>query len=244
MTDEKPPPRKRVSIAGVLLRLGLAAVLWGVVWVAVNPARIPAGWNPFVPLRVEDPVTVFTDWRLRRAIADPEACLVALETGATFDVLSDFVASEQCYIRPRVNLAGVGVAVLRAVETTCGTALRLAMWERHSLRPAADALGISLAGIDHIGSYNCREMRTTRGPTGRMSSHATAGAIDIAGFRFADGLEARLARDWDGDVVRSAFLRAARDGACDWFGQTLSPDYNSLHADHFHLQSRGWGTCG
>ena len=47
--------------------------------------------------------------------------------------------------------------------------------------------------------------------------------------------------DFTGDAA--AFLQAARDGACDWFSLTLSPDYNSLHEDHFHLQSRGWGLC-
>jgi len=48
---------------------------------------------------------------------------------------------------------------------------------------------------------------------------------------------------WDGAPEEQAFLRAARDGACRWFATTLGPDYNALHADHFHLQSRGWGTC-
>jgi len=114
-------------------------------------------------------------------------------------------------------------AVMRPVETRCTIALRLAMWERDGLRPTAPALGTALTNIDHIGSYNCREMRT--------------------GFRFLDGSDAVLTREWDTGDARANFLRAARDGACEWFRSTLSPDYNALHTDHFHLQSNGWRAC-
>ena len=244
MAVKKTPNKKRVSIAGVLLRLAFAGTLWAIVWGAINPDRaIPVGWNPLVPLRVDEPVTLFTNWRLERTIADPEVCLKALSAAAQFEILPDFEGTDQCHIKNRVDLAAIGQAAMKPVETRCGIALRVAMWERHNLQPAAQVMGTTLTGIDHIGSYNCREMRTTKGATGRMSSHAVAGAIDISGFQFADGAEARLIRDWNGDAAKADFLRAARDGACDWFGQTLSPDYNSLHADHFHLQSRGWGTC-
>lgn len=76
-----------------------------------------------------------------------------------------------------------------------------------------------------------------------MSTHATADAIDITGFGLADGREISLIDDWDGDDAKAAFLRAARESACRWFVTVLSPDYNALHADHFHLQSKGWGAC-
>lgn len=240
---EKKTRKKHVSIAGVLLRLMGAGIIWSVVWITINPDRIPAGWNPHAPLRVDEPVTPFTQWRLRRAISAPEACLAALATAAEFTAMGDFTASEQCHIQGRVGLAGVGGTAMRPVETRCAIALRLAMWERHSLRAAALALGTTLTAIDHIGSYNCREMRTGSGASGRMSTHATANAIDITGFRFLDGSDAVLTRDWDTDDARATFLRAARDGACEWFRTTLSPDYNALHTDHFHLQSRGWGAC-
>ena len=44
------------------------------------------------------------------------------------------------------------------------------------------------------------------------------------------------------------FLRRVRDGACDLFSTVLSPDYNSAHADHFHLDqaergASGWRLC-
>ncbi len=239
------PKRRRISVLGIVSRLVFAALIWGGIWVAINADRaIPAGWNPLAPLAVADPVTPFTQWRLRQALASPQTCLAALSPASRFGVMDDFEPSEKCHIRQRVELAGVGLSRLRPVETTCAIALRLAMWEHHSLQPAARLLlDTSVTGIEHIGSYNCREMRTAGGSTGRMSTHATAEAIDIAGFRFADGSEARLIRDWNTQDDRAKFLRSARDGACDWFRLTLSPDYNALHADHFHVQSRGWGGC-
>jgi hypothetical protein len=86
-------------------------------------------------------------------------------------------------------------------------------------------------------------MRTTGGTSSRFSTHATASAMDVSGFRLADGSRISLLADWDGQGPEAAFLRRVRDGACDWFGLTLSPDFNRLHADHFHLQVSGWGGC-
>ena len=229
----------------MLFRLCVAAVVWGGVLIVIKADRvIPPQWNPLAPLQVSEPLTVFTNWRLEQALKSPEACIAALSTSANMTVLEDFEPSAQCHIRPRVNLTGVGQSDIRDVETTCAIALRMAMWEQHSLQPAAaEILETTITRIDHIGSYNCREIRTTSGATGRMSTHATAEAIDIAGFQFANGSETRLIDDWESGDANAQFLHAVRDGACDWFRLTLSPDYNSLHADHFHLQSRGWGAC-
>ncbi|MGJ8624935.1 MAG: extensin-like domain-containing protein, partial [Yoonia sp.] len=155
--------------------------------------------------------------------------------------------SAQCHIRNRVGVSQVGgtTAIGPALsETSCATALRLAMWERHGVQPAArDILGSEVSTIRQIGSYNCRPIRTTSGNSTRWSTHSTADAIDITGFDFFDGRRIRLIADWDDGTEEGAFLRAVRDSACTWFATTLSPEYNSLHADHFHLQARGWGTC-
>ncbi len=243
--DEKPKKRRFSALRGIAALVVLGALGVGGYQALMHPQTpLPAAWNPVQPLRVSDPVTPITGWKLTRATAGIDTCLAALDGAAAFVAADDFVATDQCHIRGRVNLTGVGGARVAPLETRCAIALRMAMWERHSLQPdARDLLGAEVSTIDHIGSYNCRALRTTAGPTARMSTHATANAVDIAGFTLSDGRRIRLLDDWTDTDATAAFLRAARDGACDWFSLTLSPDYNALHADHFHLQSVGWGLC-
>ncbi|WP_375292508.1 extensin family protein, partial [Sphingomonas melonis] len=83
---------------------------------------------------------------------------------------------------------------------------------------------------------------------GTWSEHATADAVDIAGFRLADGRRITVVGDWTGSGDKAAFLREVRDGACRLFATTLSPDYNAAHRDHLHLDqadrgAMGWRAC-
>lgn len=194
----------------------------------------------FEPLAVSDPITPITSWKLDWAVNDPKLCVSIMQTAGRMSKMDDLVVSESCGIEGRVRLREVGNARLDPLETSCATALRVAMWEEHGLQPAArELLGSDVKVIRHIGSYNCRNIAGTDRP----STHSTASAIDIAGFDLADGTRIRLLKDWDGDDAKAQFLRRARDTSCEWFGTSLGPDYNGAHADHFHLQNRGWGTC-
>ncbi len=74
-----------------------------------------------------------------------------------------------------------------------------------------------------------------------MSKHATARAIDISAITLSNGRRFVLTKDWSKDPQN--FLRQARDAACNRFPLVLSPDYNALHADHFHLEEGGWLRC-
>ncbi|MFQ6553655.1 extensin family protein [Aestuariibius insulae] len=192
---------------------------------------LPRAWNPMEPLDVSASPNILTPLKLSRAVRMPERCYAALETSRSrFEILPDLEASNSaCGISAQVRLTSVGPSLNRPLNTTCETALRLAMWAEHGLE--------DVIGIDHIGSYSCRAMRTSRGSAGRMSTHATAEAVDIVALRFADGRRLSLIDDWGEE------LQGVRDSACDWFRVVLSPDYNALHRDHFHLQNRGWELC-
>jgi len=78
---------------------------------------------------------------------------------------------------------------------------------------------------------------------GRRSEHATANALDIAGFVLADGTRITLAQDWDEGGARAAFLRDLRTGACRFFDVVLGPDFNEARRDHFHLDMGRFRTC-
>ncbi len=222
----------------------LGAVVGGLLAVFHPDTPLPRQWNPVAPLSVTDPVTPLTSWKVRRTLSEPSACLAALATGGSATPMPPFERSENCHIRNRVRLDGVGGASINPLETTCATALKTALWMQHGIQPAAEAiLGADVTTLRQIGSYNCRPINTTNGPSNRWSTHATADAIDITGFDLSNGARIRLIDDWQGDTAEARFLRAVRDSACEWYGTTLGPDFNSLHADHFHLQVRGWGTC-
>ncbi len=101
----------------------------------------------------------------------------------------------------------------------------------------------SVSRLRHVGSYNCRQMRTAQGENSGWSSHATADAIDIIGVQLSDGRSLTLLSDWGDNDPEAEFLRRIWRGGCDWFRVVLGPDFNRLHADHFHLQGPGWGYC-
>jgi len=84
-----------------------------------------------------------------------------------------------------------------------------------------------------MGSYSCRNVAGS----GRRSAHATGEAIDIAGFLLADGRRISVKNGWHGGSEREReFLRVVRQSACKRFDTVLSPDYNSAHHDHLHLE--------
>lgn len=205
---------------------------------------LPRSWNPARPLNVKDQYTPITDWKLRRALASPASCLAALATGAAARAMPDKDVSEECHIHNRVTLSRIGSAGLRPVETTCETALRLTMWMAHGVQLAAESnFGQAVTELRHFSSYNCRAMRTSAGETRRMSTHATASAIDVSGFVVEGVGLIDLKKHWSGGGAKASFLRDANEAACMWFRVTLGPRYNRLHADHFHLQGQGWGLC-
>ena len=245
MRDPHPYKRRPVIHWAALFCFIFGGIALGGWQLMVHPQTpVPNGWNPVTPLVVSDPTTRLTRWKLAQALADDQTCLAALGTGAQVQRKPDLVETVQCGIVPQVVMTGAAGATLAAVNTRCQTALRLTMWTHHSLQPAAkEIFGQEIAQIAHFSSYSCRAMRTTVGNTQRMSTHATADAIDISGFVLVDGTVVDLLHDWNGSAQKARFLRRANTSACGWFGLTLGPAYNSLHADHFHLQNRGSGLC-
>lgn len=189
-----------------------------------------------MPLDLAAAPNFVTPLKLAALDRDAAACVAVLAAGGVVaSPLPDRDAGQPCARVGMVRLSRLGSVTLAPVETRCGIAARLALWVRHDLDPAARAIhGSPVARIAHYSSYACRPVRTLRGEGGRLSQHATGNAFDIAGVTLADGRQISVAQGWGGP-----FLRAARDGLCRRFNTTLGPDYNALHADHFHVD-QGW----
>lgn len=205
--------------------------------------QVPDRWNPWAPLRIDDAPNFLTRHKLARASADREACQAALaQAGMRLVRLEDRETGPGCGFDNAVRIERSSVAVGAPFALSCRAALSLALWERHALQQAARShLGARVEAIEHLGSYACRNLYGDDGR--RRSRHATADALDIAGFVLDDGRRVRVLADWppsvaEGDVpsrAEAAFLRDVRDGACDWFDAVLGPEYNAAHADHFHF---------
>lgn len=233
-----------VSVLYALLTLALMGIAGMALLILVPNTPLPDQWNPAKTLNITEPVTPLTSWKLNLALASGDSCRSVLATHARFEDLPDLTTSTQCGITDRVVLRGIGNTSLSPVETRCQTALRLAMWHTHGIAPAAERhFGQGIARIHHASSYNCRAMRTSNGTSGRLSTHATADSIDVSGVTLQDGRRLSLLNGWPAADTRGAFFRDLRNSACMWFRVTLGPDYNRLHADHFHLQHTGWGLC-
>ncbi|MGU9980007.1 extensin family protein [Phreatobacter sp. HK31-P] len=224
------------------LILGLIAVA---ALIATGRITLPPRYDPFAPFDVAEDPGFLTRFKFARARADGELCRAALARGGiAFEPVADRVTGEGCGFTNAGRIGRLSTASLASpVILACPTALTLAAYERHQLAPAAAALlNGRIVRIEHLGTYACRNIN--HAATGRRSRHATAEAIDVSGFVLADGRRLTLTADWSSsDEARAGFLRAARDGACRWFGVTLSPDYNLLHYEHFHLDTGGGRAC-
>jgi len=224
----------------------LASTTFVALGLVLGSDMLPDRLDPFADL---DPLArpgILTPLKLGRATGRPETCLAIMAAlpDIRYTSLQDREVSAQCHIRGHVDLRALSTARLRE-GTTCATALRLYMWERHALQPAALRwFGEQVTDISDMGSFSCRRINTARGPGARMSAHATASAIDIAAVTLSDGRHLDLLFGWDAaDERERAFWRDIRDGGCRWFRTVLSPDFNALHADHFHFAQGRYGTC-
>lgn len=147
-----------------------------------------------------------------------------------------------CPLLNTLRVQGGDVALSSSFLASCPLAVAFALFEHHALQPAAQAVyGQAVSRVDHLGSFACRNVYGRE--NGRRSQHASADALDIAGFRLADGRSINVLRDWPKDNQDARFLRQVRDGACDMFSVVLSPDYNAAHRNHFHVDVGPWWMC-
>lgn len=195
------------------------------------------------PLDPSAPPHLFTPVQLRLMQIFPDRCPAAL---ARAENLSFTPAP-----RPIENGCGYpdGVLITKseiswggAVLLRCPAAVSLVMWERHALQPEALRIfGKRVTSAQTFGTYSCRNVYGRE--HGRRSQHATANAIDIAGFTLEGGTSVSVLRDWKDAGPKGEFIRTVRDKACGKFGSVLSPDYNAAHANHLHLDMAPWMIC-
>jgi hypothetical protein len=174
--------------------------------------------------------------------------------------LASGVVQESPFIKTKLSLGGPSVCgaerpfelaatdggrvALRPVAyLRCPMIPQVNRWVSTAIGPAARRIyGVPLAELRIAGSYSCRPMNNSYGA--HLSEHGHANALDVSGFVLADGRSISVKKGWRGDYRDRAFLRAVQAGACENFTTVLSPDYDSNHHDHLHVDLARRGSDG
>jgi hypothetical protein len=121
---------------------------------------------------------------------------------------------------------------------TCRLALALSRFEQLAQEQASAQLGQSIVRLEHLGTYSCRKMVRFD----FVSEHSYANAIDIRALVLASGRRLTVEKDFGpldapartpgAELLRSLARRAYDERL---FSTVLTPYWDSLHKDHFHL---------
>lgn len=140
-----------------------------------------------------------------------------------------------CVIENAVRVRSVsGIGLSQQSVMDCKTAGALKHWIENSAKPALSKKGGGLSSIRVAAHYACRTRNNQKGA--KLSEHGKGRAIDISGFRLADGTQVSVLKGWKARRYSKA-LRRMHKGACGPFGTVLGPKANRFHLDHFHFDT-------
>jgi hypothetical protein len=138
-----------------------------------------------------------------------------------------------CAVDAPVRLVtAAGIALEPPPTVTCRTARAVGDWLEHGVAPSLAAAGGRLEALVIVDAYSCRNRN--RAADAELSEHAFGRAIDVGGFRLAQGGTVDVLDGWSSDAWGPA-LRRLHAAGCGSFGTVLGPDANPLHADHLHV---------
>ena len=134
----------------------------------------------------------------------------------------------------RVSALAEGSVALKSKATlACPMIPVVDKWVEEIVQPAAKLyFGTRVAELN-AGSYSCRNQNNSW--FGDASEHAFGNAVDVMGFRFADGREMSVVKGWKGQNRDQEFLREIFVNACDYFTTVLAPGSDAYHYNHIHM---------
>jgi hypothetical protein len=227
--------RGRGTLFTILLIVAAALILNAI-------ERLPANYKPWRTPHLAERPTSFANLELNVLAHAPKMCLAALNQAAiAYTEVPEQPMTNGCGVENGVRVSRLTAKFSSSIESTCALTAALTWWEKALDADAMATVGAHILRVDHAGTYACRNVNNE--VDGPRSEHATANAIDVTGFRFADGTRATVAKDWNKPTPAGKFLALAHADACRFFNAVLSPDYNALHHDHFHLDLGFWHAC-
>lgn len=193
--------KERVVVA--ICRMSAAVlVVYAVVWMTGSaPALAGAPDEIEIPLRKPDaPKPVPDVWSAEEIGAARLKCAALLsKITAEYETL-DPIKKGVCGDPAPLKVSALGkdenrVEIVPPAIMNCAMAAKLAKWLTTKVQPSAKMiLKSKIVRIRNIASYACR--RRYGNPNKRMSEHAYANALDIAGFETASNKTLTLLNDW------------------------------------------------
>jgi hypothetical protein len=221
------------------------ALIIGGIGVVFRQGLLPPKLSPVPALSLDYKGGWLVDWQLAEIRRDPALCERVIKN-ANIDAkpIADLPLNDGCGLRNGVRVHGIGGARMPVDKMSCEAAAAVTLWFAHEVQPMAELLfSQRIASVQHMGSYSCRNIATAKLWKNIRSEHATANALDIAGFTLADGRKISVLKHWKDDGPDGQFLRAIHARACRYFRVMLGPNYNDLHKDHFHMDRGVLSTC-
>ena len=170
------------------------------------------------------------------AAPQPSACRTALtEEIAIAPSIPDIRGPGGCGGTDLVRLEAIvlpdqhRVALTPPATLRCGMATAIADWVRTDIVPLTQKLGSEITGLDNFDSYECRGFN--RIPGAHLSEHGRANALDVRGFKLADGRSIELTDRAEPRELRESVLRSV----CARFVTVLGPGSDGYHEEHIHL---------
>ncbi|MEZ5926242.1 MAG: extensin family protein [Hyphomicrobiaceae bacterium] len=233
----------------------LLAIVGGIYLYGLRHGHVSAGLTPFPAIDLSSGSGWFIDWRLAALANSPDLCReILVQPHVSASPVSDKpIGPDDCGYVNAFSVKEAGGASISLSPLTCQATAALALWIEYVVQPEAQRLfGSRVVSISSMGTYSCRDIRGGAfrrklneivkqfDPTLARSQHATANAVDIAGFRLANGQTVSVVANWRDKGPKGDFLHRVHKGACNYFRVTLGPEYNKLHENHLHLD-RGPG---
>jgi hypothetical protein len=208
---------------------------------AIERGWLTAAYIPLPRLNLAAPNAFLMDWQISRLGASREQCQTILAPPfISATPIDDQSPTDGCGWTNAVKIASVAQAKLAMEQLSCATSAATALWFAHVVQPEAQQkLGAQVSSVQHFGGYACRNIQGNKIWRAHRSQHASANAIDIAGFTLTDGRKVTVLKHWFSITPEGDFLRAIHQGSCKYFHVALGPNYNAAHRDHFHYD-RGW----
>jgi hypothetical protein len=199
-----------------------------------SPATAKAAPIPLPPEKPAGPVATSTP--VPAPAPQPSACRLALtEEIAIAPSVPDIHGPGGCGGEDLVRLEAIvlpdkhRVSLKPAATLRCGMAAALADWVRTEVEPLAEGSGSELRDFDNFDSYDCRGRNGVVGA--QLSEHGRANAIDVRGWKLANGQSVELT---DRNVPRG-LRETVLHSVCARFTTVLGPGSDGYHEDHIHL---------